>query len=84
MKFFKITILLILAACQGGGGTEAGNPPAEVLRAVTGTLPSEETGCAGDLVTATDSSGTTFEATPDSDCTFTLNLPVGKAYTISF
>ena len=88
MKKHLVTFCLIflfgLAACSGAstGGAEAGNPPS--ARALAGTLPLEESACQADGVVATDSSGETITADVASDCSFSIELTIGKAYVVSF
>lgn len=92
-----ITLFLIysltLTSCGSStlGGTEAGNPS---MRNVNGQLSSNSNNtatlmaathnCPADAVTAINSLAETFPATVNSDCTFTLSLPVNKSYAINF
>lgn len=88
--FFRILVVaLIFASCGGGnstGGAEAGNPPSAGIRAVTGTLPQSSIAetCPADAVVATNSRAEATMADVESDCSFSLNLATGKAYTLGF
>jgi len=92
-KLYIIFVLfLFVCACSGSGslgGTEFGNP----TRELTGTVVSGATNalvktvsasCVADSVIITDAAGATVSASLESDCSFSLDAPVGKSYLLSF
>lgn len=76
------------------GGTEAGNPPSATTRNLTGQIVSGSGSvtssfatsgvCPADDIIATNSLTEQISSSVDSDCNFTLALPVNTAYSIYF
>lgn len=83
--------ILALAACSGAGTTV---PTSGTTRSITGTLPSgapaalfkaaNHSNCAADSVIATDTTGETEVGSIEHDCSFELELTIGRSYVISF
>lgn len=98
--FFSLAIPLSLSltSCGGAsGGSEFGNPTRAVTGTLTTTSLSENSflslfisnaiateTCPADTVIATDSQGESTTVTVETDCSFSLELTVNKAYAVSF
>ncbi len=94
-KLFLLMIGLSLVAGCGGGGTSgtASDDTDGDSRTITGSLASGGGGglikglhaddCEADMIIATTTSGETFSADVEEDCSFSLSLSIGQSYVIS-